>query len=148
MSNFLDNLKKAVESGEFNSEAAKKINEIGELDDKKLKESGVDDIKRQIGERLKDVESKTVSDGDVAPINSEYEKQMELVKKQDAVNKQLATLIEIEDMVKLSIGDMLSFVEQLEDEFEKEFESENPMFGDLFLKVEEIKSKYNSIINN
>jgi len=62
----------------------------------------------------------------------------------DAVNNQLATLIEIEDMVKLSIADMMGHVEELEDKFKKEFEIKNSMFDDLSQKIKEIKSKYKS----
>ena len=53
------------------------------------------------------------------------------IKKQDAINVQLATLIDIEDMLKASIDDMFSFTDELEEKFAKEFEAEDPMFGEL-----------------
>jgi hypothetical protein len=43
---------------------------------------------------------------------------------------------------------MSSFIDELEDKFAEEFKTENPIFGDLHLKIEEIKLKYNNIINN
>jgi hypothetical protein len=55
----------------------------------------------------------------------------------------LATLIDIEDMVKASIEDMLSHVSELEDNFSKEFEAENPIYGELSQKIQQIKMKYN-----
>jgi len=142
-SNFLENLKKSVEEGDFNSEAAKKILEIDRLADEKKNAFGL------VGDRIeKTGYAESVSEEEAAAINSEYEKKMEEVKKQDAVNQQLATLIEIEDMVKASIIDMLSYAEELDDKFSKEFENEDPMFGELAQKIEQINSKYNSIINN
>lgn len=143
MGSFLESLKDAVENGEFNSEAAKKINDIDKLADEKLKTAEV-----SLDERLKQAGAKTVTEEEAAMISSDFENKMEEIKKQDAVNKQLATLIEVEDMVKLSVDDMFSFIDELEDKFVKEFETEDPMFGDLHLKIEQIKSKYNSIINN
>jgi hypothetical protein len=125
---FLDNLKKAVETGEFNSEAAKKIIEIDKLADEKKNAFGL------VTDRIeKSGYAKSVTEEEAAPINSEYEKQMELVKKQDEENKRIAdltnlvgtqldTLGEIEDMVELSIADMLSFVDELEGRFQKEFD--------------------------
>jgi hypothetical protein len=143
--NFLENLKKAVEDGDFNSDAAKKIIEINELADT-IAPTG--DAEANLEKRLKEAGVKTVTEEEAALINSEYEKKMEEVKKQDAVTKQLATLIDIEEMVKASIDDMQSYIEELEHKFEKEFTEENPMFGELYQKIDEIKSKYKSIINN
>ncbi len=136
MGNFLENLKKDLENGEFNSEAAKRINDISKLADEKK------DAELLIEKRLKEAGVKTVTEEDVVKINSQYEEQLENAKRQDAVNKALATLIEIEDMVKASIDDMFSYVEELEHTFEKEFDSEDPMFGELYQKIEQIKSVY------
>jgi hypothetical protein len=151
---FLDNLKKAVETGEFNSEAAKKIIEIDKLADEKKNALGL------VTDRIeKSGFAKSVSEEEAAVLNSDYEKQLALIKKQDEENKriadltnlvdtQLATLVEIESMVKLSIEDMLLFADELEGRFQLEFKAENPMFGELSQKIKQIKSKYNSIINN
>ena len=150
MSDFLENLKKAADEGEFNSEAAKKILEINELADKKIGEATPADLEK-IQESLEKRQGEElvapVSEEKVLEVNTEYEKKMAQLKKLDAVNAQLAILIEIEDMVKLSIGDMFGFTDELEAKFEKEFETEDPMFGDLSQKIEEIKSKFKSIIN-
>ena len=155
MSEFLDNLKKAADNGEFNSEAAKKILEVHDLAEKKLQGKDVveelENIKSSLEKRQEEAveseEVKPVSEEKVAEAYTEYEKKMAQFKKLDMVNAQLATLTEIEDMVKLSIEDMFSFVDELEAKFVKEIETEDPMFGELFLKLESIKSKYKSIIN-
>jgi len=142
-SNFLDNLKNAVDKGEFNSEAAKKIIEIDKLADEKKNSFGLTQDRLE-----KSGFAEAVSEEEAIVLNSEYEKEMEKIKKQDAVNKQLATLIEIENMVKASIDDMSSFVDELEQKFEKEFKEGDQMFAKLYTKLAEIKIKYNSNINN
>jgi hypothetical protein len=133
---FLEKLKNAVDNGEFNSEAAKKIKDIDKLADEKK------NAEKLIEKRLEEAGVVKLVTEEAIELNSDYEKKMEEIKKQDAINRQLATLIEVEDMVKASIEDMLSFAQELEQKFEKEFEAEDPMFGDLSLKIEEVKNKY------
>ena len=146
MSDFLENLKKAADNGEFNSEAAKKILEVNELADRKLKELDTEQLQDSLQKRMEEspVPETKLSEEEVLELNSEYEKKMEQIKLVDTANLQLATLIEIEDMVKASIGDMMGHVDELEARFEKELEAENQFFGDLYLKIEEIKTKYKS----
>ena len=151
MNDFLNNLKKAADSGEFNSDAAKKINEISELADIKLTgntETNIEKLKESLKKRITDTnKTNAVTEEEALELNSEYEKKMEKIKKQDAVNTQLATLIEIEDMVKASILDMFSFTDELENKFEKEFKIKDSMFNDLYQKIKKIELKYKSIIN-
>jgi len=143
---FLENLKKSVEEGDFNSEAAKKIIEIDKLADIVAPTGGAE---ANLIKRVEEVGyAESVSEEEAVALNSDYEKEMERIKKQDGVNKQLAILVEIEDIVKLSIEDMLAFIDELDDKFSKEFEEEDPMFADLAQKIEQINSKYNPIINN
>jgi hypothetical protein len=142
MGNFLDDLKKAVDDGEFNSEAAKKINKIDELADEKTNPEG------RLNERLEKAGVKNTTEEAVVEANVNYEIEMAEMKRKDEINRLLATLIEIEDMVKLSIGDMFSHINELDSKFKNEFENKDPLFGDLSQKVEEIKSKYNNIINH
>lgn len=159
MSDFLEKLKKAADTGEFNSDIAKKINEINEAAEEKLRGKDVvaelekikENLEKRVEEDSEEVkeikETKPLVEEDVIKLNTEYEKKMQAFKKQDAVNRQLATLIDIEDMVKLSIEDMFSFIEELDTKFEKEFDGEDKMYADLFQKIQQINSKYKSIIN-
>jgi len=135
---FLENLKKSVEEGDFNSEAAKKIIEIDKLAET-MKASAAE---KSLNDRLEKAGVKIVTEEEAAAINPQYEKQMADIKKQDAVNQQIATLIEIKDMVKLSILDMLSFTKELEEKFTKEFEAKDPIFNDLYLQIQEVKNKF------
>ena len=156
MSNFLDNLKKAADSGEFNSEAAKKINQISELADEKSNDLDATQLGGLVDERLeKDRELSppvAVTEEEALELNSQYEQKMEALKKLDTEHKktarqetaktQLKTLYEIEEMVELSIGDMLAHIMSLEENFEEEFNSELPEYADLLLKMEELRNKY------
>jgi len=142
MGNFLDDLKKSVETGEFNSEAAKKIIEIANLADEKASGKSVEEMQKMVDKRLEVTGTKTAKEGDIIELNSEYEKKMADIKKQDAINLQLATLIEIEDMVKASVVDMFGFVQELEEKFSKFIDEKDPMIGELSLKIEEIKNVF------
>ena len=152
MSTFLDDLKNSVEKGEFNSEAAKKIIEINKLAETKVPVGGFkseEDLKglqNSINKRVQESGVKSVSEEEALKLNSEYEKKMSEIKEQDVVNQQVVTLVDIEDMVKLSIGDMLSFVTELEEKFKKEIEEKKLSHVNLIAKIEEIKNKYKTIL--
>ena len=152
MNPFLENLKNSVDKGEFNSEAAKKIIEISKLAETKVPVGGFkseEDLKglqNSIKKRVQESGVKSVSEEEALKLNSEYEKKMSEIKEQDVVNQQVVTLVDIEDMVKLSIGDMLSFVTELEEKFKKEIEEKKLSHVNLIAKIEEIKNKYKTIL--
>lgn len=149
VSPFLENLKKAVENEEFNSEAARKIIEITNLVDTKFVPKTNEELTTKLNEakaKLTGDNLPPVTEEEAAAMNAEYEAHMEDVKKRDAVNVQLATLVEIEDMVKLSVVDMLTFIDELEEKFDSELDKANPMFTDLITKIEEIKKNYKEFI--
>jgi hypothetical protein len=155
MGNFLEDLKKSVETGEFNSEAAKKIIEVSKLADEKAKGNAF----KMVQDRLEKAGyNDAIPEEERIELNSEYEQEMEKIKKQDAENKriadltnladkQIALLIEMNDMVMASITDMMSFVTELEEKFKKEIEDKNPIFISLTQEIAKIKNKYN-ITNN
>jgi intein/homing endonuclease len=136
LSPFLENLKKSVDSGEFNSEAAKKIIEVDKLADNANVEN--------IADRLEKSGVKTVSEGEAAEINSDYEKKMQEIKEKDLALHQIAILKEIDETLMLSLYDMKDFVTTVETSFDKT----KSVNTELFQEVEKIKTKYSSIINN
>ncbi len=157
MSDFLENLKNAADNGEFNSDAAKKINQINELAEEK---SNLDTTQLEglVDERLeKDRELSppiAVTEEEALELNSQYEQKMEALKKLDVENRkvamaetaktQLKTLIEIEEMVELTIGDMMMHIVSLEENFEVELKAETSGYAELLAKMEELKTKYSS----
>jgi hypothetical protein len=154
MGTFLDDLKNSVDKGEFNSEAAKKIIEINKLADTKVpvggfkSEEDLKELQSSIDKRVQEAGVKSVSEEEALKLNSEYEKKMAEIKKRDLINQQVVTLVDIEDLVKLSVQDMFSFITELEEKFKKELEEKKPSFKNLADKIEELKNKYSTIINN
>lgn len=139
MSNFLNNLKNAVEKGEFNSDAAKKINEINELADKKINLDEVaENVKKKVEEdrsKIQPVEKEVAEAG-----NLEYENKMNTLKESDQVNSELATLIDVDGMIQLSINDMLEHMKSLEEKYSDKINDDN--YKPLFDKIKEIRDKY------
>ncbi len=160
MSNFLEDLKNAVDNEEFNSEAAKKIKEINELAESKANsiknKEDFENLKEKI-ERISD--NTAVTEKEALELNSQYEKKMEKIKEIDLINTQIATLTEIEDMVKLSISDMFEFINTLKEKFgdklkkvnnkhNNEFNEKNKHYIELANKLKLIENKYKNLINN
>jgi hypothetical protein len=150
-SNFLDNLKKAVDSGEFNSDAAKKILEVNRLADDKVKDLvRVDEetvTSKSVDKRLEEAGIKTISKDDAIELNSQYEKKMAELEKKQFNNDRMLVLIDIENMVKLSVEDMMGFIKETENFLGEKYDIEDPMFNELKTKINEIKTKYSSINN-
>lgn len=162
MSDFLNNLKKAVDSEEFNSDAANKINEINELAEKKISnikdelnvgeiKAGASDVTKsledKIEERLEDAGIRVASEDEMVGANTEYEVKMTALKKHDLVNSQLALLIDIEQGVRDTINDMMEFVDETTERFSEDIKS-NEMpenLHTLVMKITEIKNNYKQI---
>jgi hypothetical protein len=139
---FLDDLKKAVDTGEFNSEAAKKVIEV-----EKKADVLAPNAEANIEQRLKDVGIKTVSEDVANTSKTEYDMKMKALREIDAINSHTANLIEIEDMVKASINDMLSFANDLEIQFGEKFKTGAVHYGNMQSQINAIKTKYSSINN-
>jgi hypothetical protein len=146
MGSFLDNLKKDLDTGEFNSEAAKKIIEIDKLAETKT----AAESEEALNKRLEVVGVKVLKEEDVETLNSEYEEKMAKIKKTDDAYKQLADLADKEEQIMTAITDMITLANELKDEFAAEFEAKDPAFSDLLAKINHINMKYNNsvILNN
>ena len=134
-SSFLENLKKSVDTGEFNSEAAKKIIEVDKLADNANVEN--------LADRLEKAGVKTIDEGELGTINSDYEKKMQGIREKDLALHQIAILKEIDETLMLSLYDMKDFITTIETSFDKT----KVVNGELFDEVEKVKNKYSSIIN-
>lgn len=145
-SDFLKNLKQAVDNGEFNSDAAKKINEINNLANNFNVGENLNESIENFNKRLENNQKSSVSEDIANEVNSEYEKEMQLIKEKDKINNLLANLIDIEDTVRICIDDMFSFVYEIEENLKNK--KDDLIYNDLILKVKEIKTKYKKFINN
>jgi hypothetical protein len=150
-SSFLENLKKAVENSEFNSEAAKKINDIDNLANEKFSpDSSFDDKLNLIEERLKQAGVKATLDEDERiKANEEYKKKMQEIKKEEELNlaiaekeneirRNLYSLNDMEERIQNDIKRLLGHIKLLEEGTI----SEDPAYGELITKINEIKLKY------
>jgi hypothetical protein len=140
MSKFLEDLKKAADSGEFNSDAAKKINEISEAAEDKATNMDTNELESSLKKRMEETPVEPLSDDEITELNSEYEEKMAEIKEVDAANNQLAILIEIEDMVKASINDMLEHVDVLETTLKEKLDADH--YAGLKKKIEAVKASY------
>ena len=59
-------------------------------------------------------------------------------------NDRMLVLVDIENMVKLSIEDMMSYIKETEDFLAEKFDVEDQTFNDLKAKIAEIKTKYST----
>jgi len=141
MGEFLENLKNAVEEGEFNSDAAKKINAI----DEKAGKINPQDAERLIEKRLEesgggfDVEEKEMKEKNIA-----YDREMEEIKYNDLILKQIATIKDMEHMVTLSVQDMFQFLKTIEENyaFDKEKEGDEK----LLLEIERVRTRFQPVL--
>jgi len=140
LSPFLENLKKSVDTGDFNSEAAKKIIEVDKVADNPSTRA----LWNAIEVANKEGAIKTVTEEEAAEIKTDYEKKMQEIKEKDLALQQIATLRDIDETVMLSVYDMRDFIKTLDENFDKT----KPVNVELFAEIEKIKNKYSSIINN
>lgn len=147
-SKFLNDLANAVNSGEFNSEAAKKILEVNRLADEKMKDlTRIDEEtvqSKSVDKRLEDAGIRKVSKEEADEINALSIKKMAELEKKQFINDRMLVLIDIENMVKLSIEDMMGFIKETEVFLEEKFDNEDTTFDDLKAKIAEIKTKYST----
>ena len=147
-SKFLNDLANAVNSGEFNSEAAKKILEVNRLADEKMKDlTRIDEEtvqSKSVDKRLEDAGIRKVSKEEADEINALSIKKMAELEKKQFINDRMLVLIDIENMVKLSIEDMIGFIKETEEFLEEKFDNEDTTFDDLKAKIAEIKTKYST----
>lgn len=140
MSEFLNDLKKSIDDGKFNSDAAKKINLI----DEEANHIDPNKAEKLIEKRLKESGTKVSSEEDVVGKNLEYDKKMEDIKHRDVILQQIATIQEMEHMVSLSVQDMFEFLKTLETNFN--FDEENETNKELYDEIKRVKEKFSSII--
>ena len=140
LSPFLENLKKSVDTGDFNSEAAKKIIEVDKVADNPSTRA----LWNAIEVANKEGAIKTVTEEEAAEIKTDYEKKMQEIKEKDLALQQIATLRDIDETVMLSVYDMRDFIKTLDENFDKT----KLVNVELFAEIERIKNKYSSIINS
>ena len=139
MSNFLDNLKKSVDEGTFNSEAANKLKEIDVLADGLSETKTSEELEKSIEEKIIAGGVKTLVDGDeVAKLNSEYEEKMKERAKEEIRLATIVTLKNDDYDVSRAIGELKEFIGKQHATYSREDE-EN---ADLYEYIDKLVEKY------
>jgi hypothetical protein len=101
MGTFLENLKKDLEKGEFNSESAKKIMEINEMANQKISKSPEKPIKERLADlttdNLKTLANMNINAEEQLKLKEEYEKKMKELNKESELLDITAALINFID---------------------------------------------------
>jgi hypothetical protein len=141
MSDILKNLQDALDNGDFNSEAAKKIKEIDERADDFAEMKTTEQMEESlIGKAVEEGGIKTGEDVDkekVAELNSEYEKKMEERAKEEVVYATIAGLMNLDEELEEKLYGLGVYVRNLRAEY-----MGNPLNDDLFKKLDELEEKY------
>ena len=130
--NFLEELKKAVEEGNFNSEAAKKINDIDKLAESMLASGSLKgkDLNNNIDPNAKFEETEEA----IAKLKE--------LKVQDEINGEIANISNMEDDLLLHFDYIKESLESIEGKYDRE----NPLYNDLFVKIDELKNIFEKIV--
>lgn len=147
MNDFLSGLKDALDNGEFNSDAAKNINEISELTEKKIETMSINELIQKLD---KD-KGAPVSREFAEQKNVEFEEAMKKQKEQDAVLAKISRVYDLEEQANIMlleiselvaernkhIADLLKYIDSLTELLE----TGGSDFKD---SIDEIKKKYDS----
>lgn len=140
MGSFLSNLQDSLNSGNFNSEIANKMNAVNEAADEKLKELGVDGLIKNIVEKVdnEEIHELTQEDIDAAKkINDEFnEKNLKF----DLMNKRIAEILEMEHLIDDSINDVFTHIEEI-----REIYANDENFKPLISVIDKVKFKYENV---
>ena len=139
MGNFLEDLKKAADTGEFNSDAAKKINEIDDLANDFAKTKTIEQMEDSLTDVAEETGIKTVSEEDVAKLNSEYEEKMKVRAKEEILLATIVTMINIDEEINEKVEELRLFIVDQK----KQFDPEDNVHKVLYDKLDELTLKYN-----
>jgi hypothetical protein len=138
MSEFLKKMEESLEEGKFNSEIADKINEINKKADEFAKGKSVEEMKEVVEEKATQDGVVTVDEGQVPELNSDFEKKMELMKREDRFNNTVANIMNLDDFILKHVDSLKSEITGLEEEFGEEREER----AEAFKLVDDITERY------
>jgi len=138
MSNLLDELKKAVDDGNFNSEAAKKLIEIDSKADEVLEEKSTEQIEQSVIDTAISGGVKTIDGADFARLQSEYEEKMKERAREEILLATIVTLIDEDELIDEKLYSLWKFI----DNIKQEHKAEDKGCAELFAKITELETKY------
>ena len=137
MSEFLENLKKAADTGNFNSEAAKKINEIDDKANNFSETRSVEQMEDSLTEKALDAGIKTVSEKDITKLNSEYEEKMKERAKEERLLATIVELVNLDVELKEKLYELGIYIRNLREKY-----MDDETNTTLFEKLDQLEEKY------
>jgi len=139
---FLKNLKDSLDKGEFNSDAAKKINEIDSKADEMMKSKSIGVINKSVEDKIKSTGIKNIGKDQLEELNSQYEKQMNERAKEEIILATIATFENIEFEIDSKINDLIGLINDVN----RDYDNDDEKCVELFKKIKELQDKY--MLNN
>jgi hypothetical protein len=138
---FLDKLKSALDDGNFNSDIATKLNEIVKVSEGK--------DYNEVSSKLEKIQAEQESFEDIGDetMGKSVKEHSDMIKKyarEDKINKEIALLIDMDEMVSVSINDLVEHCNDVKERFEDEKELDD-MMKTLRFQLLDIKEKYSNI---
>ena len=137
MSDFLENLKKSVDEGEFNSEAAKKINALDDMAEEVLEEKSVGQIEESVLDTATAGGVITVSGEEVARLNSEYEEKMKKHVAEEVYLATIATMMNDDTDIDKAVDELEIFIQKQRGIYPK-----NEEYEDIHTLMDHLAEKY------
>jgi DNA-binding ferritin-like protein len=139
--NFLNKLKNALDDGNFNSDIATKLNEIVKVSEGK--------DYNEVSSKLEKIQAEQESFEDIGDetMGKSVKEHSDMIKKyarEDKINKEIALLIDMDDMVAATISDLVDHCNEVEKRF-LEDTKQDEMIRVLRIKILEITEKYNNL---
>jgi len=143
-SEFINNLKNAIESGDFNSDASKKINDIVNTSD------GIkyEDARNHLMNIIKSLDvNKNVNIVDYFESESEYMNYLNNEYHEELLENDINKLILLDTKIHEKIIDLFKYIDELNNKYNViELNSNDNNLNRLIDLINKIKSKYKSII--
>ena len=129
---FLKNLKDALDSGDFNSDAAIKIGEINKMAD----EININLSNDEISDKLNKFGVKNIDENDIK-MNEIFDETIKDIKKDDLFNKIIANLLNINKSIENIINnELIPYLKNIENEYNEEIKN-NQNLNSLIIKIKE-----------
>lgn len=135
---FLKTLKDSLDNGEFNSDAAKKINDITKKADEMVKSKSVEEINKSIKEKTSTVGVKNIDKDQLEDLNSQYEEKMSERAKEEVILATFATLENLERVADETISNINKLIGDIKQDY-NESEEKSKL---LFEKINDLQNKY------
>jgi hypothetical protein len=133
--NFLDKLKKTLDEGEFNSDAANLINQIHEA----AENVNTKEVEEKVEKQREEAETKPKTQDELNKAKNQYEEKITQLRKLDEINRLLVDFINLEAYINDSLEELKNMVLECENNFIED----GSEYDELRDKINSIKKQFN-----